>query len=289
MTDTCKTSIDDLNAHALPALPIAPAPALTMQLSDKGAAIGKDCAGVDLPPVPIVGAVQTVPHPQAVQLVKICSPTATLDREYSTLCAQDGTKVLVVTAWDTTAPLATAPTVEAYTLAGAIYSGDRTLLTDCGTEKLDMVSEPYCSGGLQYERVSFYSVSTTPPALVSTLWRDASGAVVAEPSAGALGACPALVDDRKVLIYLERNGGVITMADIVAACGTIHIQSVTVKQISGDGAVSGDAGSGVPLSAGETWSWSAITGNDAWDHLGASALMMAAGTGEQRITATFIP
>jgi hypothetical protein len=249
---------------------------------------GEDCAGAPLA-VSDPKVVLTVPAPGAVQLVKFCTPTGSLDREFSTLCAPDGTKVLVVTAWDTTAPLSTPPVVETYTLAGAAYTGDRALLTDCAAEKLDIVSEEYCAGGFGYERISFYDVSTQPPALAATLWRDQSGAAVADPGTGFVGACPAIVADRPVLIYLERNGGVVSMADIVAACGTPHIQSVTVKQISGTGSVAGDAGSGVPLSAGETWSWSCVSGLDGLDHLGASALTLNAGGFEQRITATYIP
>jgi hypothetical protein len=249
---------------------------------------GEDCAGAPLV-VTDPKVVLTVPAPGAVQLVKFCTPTGSLDREFSTLCAPDGTKVLIVTAWDTTAPLATAPTIEAYTLAGTMYAGDLALLTDCAAEKLDVVSEEYCAGGFGYERTSFYDVSTMPPTLAATLWRDQSGAAVADPGAGFIGACPAIVADRKVLIYLERNGGIVSMADIVAACGTPHIQSVTVKQISGTGSVAGDAGSGVPLSAGETWSWSCVSGLDGLDHLGTSALTLNAGGFEQRITATYIP
>jgi hypothetical protein len=189
MTSDCKLGIDGINANALPALLITPAPAPSIALQPTGNTAGVDCAGSPTPAVPTVGSVQTIPHPTAIQLVKLCKPETTLDRDYSTLCAPDGTKVLIVTAWDTTAPLATAPAVEAYTLAGTIYTGDRALLANCAAEKLDIVSEVYCSGGKSYERVSFYSVNTSPPALVSTLWRDASGASVSAPAAGTVGKC----------------------------------------------------------------------------------------------------
>jgi hypothetical protein len=119
---------------------------------------GEDCLGAPLA-VTDPHVILTVPAPGAVQLVKFCAPTGEFDREYSTLCAPDGTKVLVVTAWDKTAPLATAPVVETYTLAGAVYAGDRALLVDCAAEKLDIVTEEYCAGGFTYERISFYDVS----------------------------------------------------------------------------------------------------------------------------------
>ena len=161
---------------------------------------GADCAGAPLT-VTNANVVLTVPAPGAVQLVKFCAPTGELDREYSTLCAPDGTKVLVVAAWDKTAPLTTAPAIEAYTLAGAPYTGDRALLTDCAAEKLDVVSEDYCVAGVQYERVSFYDVTATPPTLSATLWRNGLGAVVSNPGEGKVGAClPSVHTDRDICV-----------------------------------------------------------------------------------------
>jgi uncharacterized repeat protein (TIGR01451 family) len=159
--------------------------------------IGEDCTGA---PVTVTDphVVLTVPAPGAVQLVKFCNPTGEFDREYSTLCAPDGTKVLVVTAWDKTAPLATAPAIEAYTLAGTPYAGNKALLVDCAAEKLDVVNEEYCSGGKQYERTSFYDVTTTPPTLAATLWRDDTGAAVTAPAVGVVGTC-------KAAVYVERS------------------------------------------------------------------------------------
>lgn len=297
MSDCCPTPGLPTPAVVGPAIPREqPSPcdlASWVKICEVPPAVPVSATGVDCLGAPVIitdpNVVLTVPAPGTVQMVQICQPTGEQDREYSTLCAPDGTKVLVVTAWSTSAPLGTAPVVETYTLAGAAYTGDRSLLTDCAAEKLDIVAEQYCAGGFPYERISFYDVSVNPPTLSSTLWRDSSGTAVADPGPGFIGACPALVADRPVLIYLERNAGVTAMADIVAAAGTPHIQSVTVKQIQGTGSVRGDSGSGAPLSAGETWSWSAVTSDLAWDHLGASALSMDAGGGEQRITATYIP
>jgi hypothetical protein len=84
---------------------------------------------------------------------------------------------------------------------------------------------------------------------------------------------------------MQRNGGTVTMGDIIAATGATHVLSVTVKQISGVGEIQADSGSGVPMDTGETWSWSAVSDQNV-DHLSASALTMIA-NGEQRITSTY--
>lgn len=111
---------------------------------------------------------------------------------------------------------------------------------------------------------------------------------VTNPYTGAWVDCapPPPVIERRFQTYLERNGGVVTMADIVAATGAAQVHSVTVKQISGTGTVTGDSGSGVPMSAGETWSWSVVS-QDNLDTLSASNIVMDAGGFEQRITATY--
>jgi hypothetical protein len=117
---------------------------------------------------------------------------------------------------------------------------------------------------------------------------DVAGNIVAGADATNTtpGVCPAVPVLREVLVYMERNGGTVTVADIVANTGAIAIHSITVKQISGRGSVAADSGSGVPLDAGETWSWSAVS-PDNTDTLNASVLTLDAGGGEQRITATY--
>lgn len=111
------------------------------------------------------------------------------------------------------------------------------------------------------------------------------GSPEVDPYAGPFGTCEKSLDTPH-LIYLERNGGTVTMADIMAATGALRVLSVTVKQISGRGEIQADSGSGVPMDAGETWSWSAVSDKNA-DHLSTSTLTMIA-NGEQRITATYI-
>jgi hypothetical protein len=112
------------------------------------------------------------------------------------------------------------------------------------------------------------------------------GSPAVDPYTGPFGPCERSLES-KHLIYLERNGGVVTMADIVATTGSQKVMSVTVKQISGRGSITGDSGGGVPMDTGETWSWSAVSDENS-DYLSSSALSMDAGGGEQRITATYV-
>ena len=250
---------------------------------------GVDCLGAPLP-VTDVHVTLTVPAPGAVQMVQICKPTGEFEREYATLCAPDGTKVLVVTAWNTDAPLATPPVVETYTLAGAVYAGDRALLVDCAAEKLDIVTEEYCAGGFTYERISFYDVSTVPPTLSATLWRDGSGTAVTDPGPGFVGQCPAVIADRKVLVWHESVTGIRSIQDIVAATGTVHVQSITMTNVGTRNAtIEDDFGNQTRLYPNQTWSWSAITGQDAWDTLGYSTLTVDANGTDVHVTSTVLP
>ena len=250
---------------------------------------GVDCLGTPLP-VTDPHVILTVPAPGAVQLVKLCAPAGEFDREYSTLCAPNGTKVLVVTAWDKMAPLATAPIIEAYTLAGAVYTGDRSLLSDCATEKLDIVAEEYCAGGFTYERISFYNVATVPPTLSATLWRDGSGAAVSDPGPGVVGQCPAIIADRPVKVWHQSVTGIRSIQNIVAATGTVHVQSITVTNVGKQAAtLEDDFGNQTKLFPGQVWSISAITGQDAWDTLGYSTFTVDATGTEVHILATVLP
>jgi hypothetical protein len=264
----------------IPASPVEVAAAIApVQLVKNFTANGEDCAGL---PVSVAGVqgqlIQTVPHPTAVQMVKICPPSPKVfDREMVVMCAPDGTKVAIqnVTAED--APLGTAPTFEAWTLNGAPYVGSITALTDCGTEKVDIsTGEDYCAAGVNYTRVDFIDTTTLLP--IGSIWLDDNGTPVGQPAGAAKGLCAIQAFD---LIYLERNGGVVKMADIVAATGATKITSVTVKQISGRGTITGDTGSGVPLDTEESWSW----GNN--NSLINAQLVMDASGGEQRITAIY--
>lgn len=135
--------------------------------------------------------------------------------------------------------------------------------------------------------VTIHYIHGTPGLAPSVIVTDSFGEIVAaaDETNTVVGVCPFVPVERRTLIYLERNGGTVTMGDILAATGAVHVLSVTVKQISGRGEIQADSGSGVPMDAGETWSWSAVSDQNL-DYLSASNLTMVA-NGEQRITATY--
>jgi hypothetical protein len=249
---------------------------------------GQDCSGTGVPVVGNAGQLtEIVQRPGQVLSVKICTPSE-YDREVSVLCdpANGFSPINLVTLWPENAVPGTPPTVEAYSPNGTPFAGAVGSLVKCPGETIDIVVDRWCANGSPYERVSFFDVSVTPSVLVSTLWRDNSGAVVADPGNGSLGEC---VATRKVLVYHTENLGGLTIADIVVATGASVIHSVTVVQISGVGAVIGDSGSGAPLFTGQLWSWSATTGGTSFtqDTLSASSLRFDPAGGSQHITAIY--
>jgi hypothetical protein len=121
-----------------------------------------------------------------------------------------------------------------------------------------------------------------------TQW--AADQVTAYTIQGAVGACPTIVPSlpgQRVLTYVSENTAVLSVADILAATGASRIESITVKQMAGNGKITGDTGV-VDFSVGETWSWS-ISGTElAQDTLSSSGMQFDAGGGTQRITATYV-
>lgn len=114
-------------------------------------------------------------------------PLPKYDREMFTLCAPDGTKVVLqnVTAED--APLGTAPVFEAWNLNGTPYTGAIAVLVDCGVDKVNTEHTDYCAGGLNYTRVDGLAEATGLP--VWTIWLDDTGAPVAQPVGAVKGVC----------------------------------------------------------------------------------------------------
>lgn len=138
--------------------------------------------------------------------------------------------------------------------------------------------------------VSIHYIHVTGGSAPSVIVTDTFGVIIAAATAAntTVGLCAIVPVETKHLIYLEKNGGVITMADIMGATGANRVLSVTVKQMSGQGQITADAGGGVPFDAGETWSWSVVSDQNI-DTLSASILTLDAGSGEQRITAIYVP
>jgi hypothetical protein len=249
---------------------------------------GHDCNDTALPAVGVSGQlVEIVQRPGQVLSVKMCTPSD-FDREVSVLCdpANSFAPVNLVTLWPTNAVPGTPPTVEAYNPNGTAYAGAIGSLVKCPGETIDTVSERWCDNGVPYERISFYDVSVTPAVLVSTMWRDNSGAVVAAPATGSLGEC---VVERKVKVYHAVNTAVTSIGNIIATSGAAIIHSLTVVQISGIGNISADSGGGAPLFTGQMWSWSASTGGveSIQDTLSYSSLKMDAAGGSQHVTVIY--
>lgn len=122
--------------------------------------------------------------------------TPKFDREFAILCAPDGTKVITQNVTPEDAPLGTAPVIEAWTLAGAAYTGDINALTDCGAEKIDVTAAQwFCAGGIPISRTDFWDVFSTPRTLIGSLWQDTSGAVIPTPAFGSyvVGDCSSCV------------------------------------------------------------------------------------------------
>jgi hypothetical protein len=128
-------------------------------------------------------AVHTAPG--TALLVKLCPADPEFDREFAVLCAPDGTKVAVQNITPVDAPLGTAPTFEAWTLAGTAYIGDIALLSDCGAEKIDVTAAQwFCANGTPISRTDFWDVFSAPQALLGSMWQDAAGNIVPAPAAG---------------------------------------------------------------------------------------------------------
>jgi len=145
---------------------------------------------------------QVVNAPGTALLVKmICDEK--FDREFVILCAPDGTKVITQNVTPEDAPLGTAPVIEAWTLAGTAYTGDISLLTDCGAEKIDLTAaEWFCASGVPISRSDAWDVSVSPRALIGSIWQDVSGAVVPAPAAGSyvVGDCSCVSVPQGILV-----------------------------------------------------------------------------------------
>lgn len=118
-------------------------------------------------------------------LVKLCPEASKFDREFVIMCAPDGTKVITQNVTPDDAPLGAAPVIESWTLAGAPYAGDITLLTDCGSEKIDVSAALwFCMGGQPISRTDFWDIFSTPRTLLGSIWQDLGGVAIPAPATG---------------------------------------------------------------------------------------------------------
>lgn len=117
--------------------------------------------------------------PGTVVYTKKCPGDTEFD--HTILCDPSGAKVIVVVSYAATG----IPTTAFYTLAGADYTGDTSLLTACDT---DLESDPllWCDGG---QDVIQWVVKSNGSPTGATFWTDAAGLIIAAPTAATRGAC----------------------------------------------------------------------------------------------------
>jgi hypothetical protein len=249
---------------------------------------GVSCAGAPVP-VTVNQVVQSVPHPTAVQLVKVCASDTPLDREVTLLCAPAGAQVWVVTQWPQGALPGTPPTIDAFNLDGTPYTGAVSALTRCATNDYEVVSQAVCVGGVSYTRTTFFDAQTLLD--VGVVWQDTAGAVVPAPTGVAvLGACSTVTPVKVAFMTLDLSqpylgegplpvqtvdgGTLVTMLG-----GGVTLLSVTAKQVKGTGILRGALilSPLTQLRTGESISWSSH-GTDQEDGLD-TAFSIDAGVG----------
>lgn len=210
------------------------------------------------------------------------------DREVSAWCDPvSGAQVAVVTIWDSAAPAGTAPTVEAYSLDGMPYAGVVSALAKCSPSPgadIETLDQLVCVGGVSYTHTAF--VNTATLAQVGSLWRNASGTVVAAPVGVATpGPCPTertlFVQFRDLAPTTTLTGAAI-VADLPAGA---QLTSVAIRQKSGVGSVAGADGVLVPMDAGEMWSWNVGTSDE--DPTLSPLFDLGAGTGTMRVVTMY--
>jgi hypothetical protein len=147
-----------------------------------------DGGGAALPP-----GTYTVIDASAPATVSAGATATIFDREVATWCdPTTGAGVAVVTLWNQTAAVGSAPLVEAYTLNGAPYVGAISALVKCAVTDVEVVVQEVCNGTLSFTRTTFLDAVTR--VVQGTLWQDTTGAVIAAPTGPfTLGACGASV------------------------------------------------------------------------------------------------
>jgi hypothetical protein len=124
-----------------------------------------DCDGNSLQ----LSGVQTIPHPSAVQLVKIC-PSANRDPEV--VCISNDGGVTVVSGWEVFNISETGVVTSTLYLNGVDVSATYQVVP-CGIKaKYDYEIEKVCVDGRQWTKTYVYDPSSVNPTLVSILWLD---------------------------------------------------------------------------------------------------------------------
>lgn len=243
---------------------------------------GQDCDGVVVPATGLPGQLTHVVQPPGqVFKVQLCTPPK--DIEKVLLCGPLGEKVLAIS--DLTDPLA--PVTTYWDLvAGAAWAGAHATLATCPDVDVESDPKEMCDNGVAFLRWFVKSNGVPTGTVFNT---DLSGAVYTPSGAEVFGSC-ITSPVRKVLVFLREFDSPLGVQDIVGAVGTDRVQSITVVNIGpNNGNITDDYGNNTRLYAGQTWSWSAVTGSDFQDMLGASSLIFDASGTVFQVTAAIIP
>jgi hypothetical protein len=264
-------------ADILDALP--PPPVLT-------SVVATNCAGGDVT-VPNVNTQVTrvLQETGTVFDVRICAPAGTRDVEKA--CNAAGESVILTYDTQTVPPTELSRwnlTTNAAEPAGPLGK------CDVDDDQIETVELKACLNGVSIPGFAIVTDATTQT-VTGEQWRDpVTGVWGALPAGAVIGECPTVVVDRKVFVWHESITGPRTIADIVAAVGTQYVQSVTMVNVGqANATITDDFGNTTRLYPGQSWSWSAITGSDARDYLGASALTVDASGTDVHLTATIVP
>lgn len=243
----------------------------------------QDCVGGDIV-VPVNSTVLTVPHPTAVQLVRLCSQNPAADREVSMWCSPTtGAQVTVVSYWPEDSAPGTPPTVEAYNVDGSVYTGAIGALVKCAGVGVELVSDPVCVNGLQYVRSTFFDAATRTVAGV--VWQDALGAVVAVPQGVPVeGLCSAR-ETVQVDFVKVSPGATLTGAQLLAQVGGTRLRAVNLLVVSGAATVAGRT-TFTTFNTNETFTWAAL-GADQEDAL-STLFSVTANGGTTRLIVSYI-
>jgi hypothetical protein len=244
------------------------------------------CGGADVNLSALPEVRRVIQEPGTVFQVEICSAAAS--RVVETACNAAGETVVLTYDTQTVPPTELSRwnlTTNAAEPAGPLGR------CDVDDDQIETVELKACLNGVSIPGFAIVTDAATQT-VTGEQWRDpATGAWGALPAGAVIGDCPAVpVPDRKVLVWHESVTAVRSVADIVAAAGTQYVQSITVMNVGQAPAViTDDFGNNTRLYPGQSWSWSAITGNDARDYLGASALSIDASGTDVHLTATIVP
>jgi hypothetical protein len=244
-----------------------------------------NCGGGDVNVQVEAGIKEVVQSPGTVFDVRICQPNA--GREIEKACNALGESVVLT--YDTQSIPPTELSRWNLTTNAAEPAGPLGKC-DVDDDQIETVELKACLNGVSIPGFAIVTDAATQT-VTGEQWRDpATGAWGALPVGAVIGECPTVVVDRKVLVWHESVTGPRTIQDIVAAVGTQYVQSVTVVNVGqGVATITDDFGNTTRLYPGQSWSWSAITGSDARDYLGASALSIDASGTDVHLTATIVP